>query len=116
MNKLLESANIALEAIWGAKLRSLMTVLGNIVAVTSIIAVVSLIQGLNASGKEAILTAGGGDSVNIQRHPHTRRDEEMDKGRSNPKITGRANPGLSKLRRRMQPAIWRRTAVRSSTP
>jgi putative ABC transport system permease protein len=48
VNKIIESAFIALEAIWGSKLRSLMTVLGNIVAVTSIIAVVSLIQGLNA--------------------------------------------------------------------
>jgi len=36
-----------LSAIWTNKLRSLMTVLGNIIAVTSIIAVVSLIQGLN---------------------------------------------------------------------
>ena len=44
--KLWESARIAVDAIWSAKLRSLMTVLGNIVAVTSIIAVVSLIQGL----------------------------------------------------------------------
>ena len=49
MNKFIESIFIALDAIWGAKLRSLMTVLGNIVAVTSIIAVVSMIQGLNAS-------------------------------------------------------------------
>ena len=40
MNKFIESAFIALAAIW-RKLRSLMTVLGNIVAVTSIIAVVS---------------------------------------------------------------------------
>ena len=54
MHKIIESAGIALEAIWGSKLRSLMTVLGNIVAVTSIIAVVSLIQGLNASVKDAI--------------------------------------------------------------
>ena len=54
MNKIFESAVIALAAIWSAKLRSLMTVLGNIVAVTSIIAVVSLIQGLNASVKTAI--------------------------------------------------------------
>ena len=53
MNKYLDAAAIALEAIWAAKLRSFMTVLGNIVAVTSIIAVVSLIQGLNASVKEA---------------------------------------------------------------
>src|SRR6185436_14722696 len=48
VNKFLDSASIAIEAIWAAKLRSFMTVLGNIVAVTSIIAVVSLIQGLNA--------------------------------------------------------------------
>ena len=54
MNKLLESAGIALDAIWASKLRSLMTVLGNIVAVTSIIAVVSLIQGLNASVTSAM--------------------------------------------------------------
>ena len=51
VNKIFESAMIALDAIWSAKLRSFMTVLGNIVAVTSIIAVVSLIQGLNASVK-----------------------------------------------------------------
>ena len=48
MNKFLESALIALNAIWTSKLRSFMTVLGNIVAVRSIIAEVSLIQGLNA--------------------------------------------------------------------
>jgi putative ABC transport system permease protein len=51
VNQLFESAKIALATIWSSKLRSLMTVLGNIVAVTSIIAVVSLIQGLNASVK-----------------------------------------------------------------
>ena len=38
---------IALGAIWANKLRSFLTVLGNIVAVTSIIAVVSLVQGMN---------------------------------------------------------------------
>ncbi len=43
-----DAAGVALSAIWASKLRSLMTVLGNIVAVTSIVAVVSLIQGLNA--------------------------------------------------------------------
>ena len=49
MQQFIEAANIALQAIWANKLRSLLTVLGNIVAVTSIIAVVSLVQGLNAS-------------------------------------------------------------------
>jgi putative ABC transport system permease protein len=87
MNKIFESAMIALDAIWSAKLRSFMTVLGNIVAVTSIIAVVSLIQGLNASVKSAILNQAGADSFNIQQFPITRSDEEFDKVRSNPRVS-----------------------------
>jgi putative ABC transport system permease protein len=57
------------------------------VAVTSIIAVVSLIQGLNASVKDAILNQAGADSFNIQQFPITRSDEEFEKVRSNPRIT-----------------------------
>src|SRR5256885_4759079 len=87
MRNFAESALIALDAIWSAKLRSFMTVLGNIVAVTSIIAVVSLIQGLNASVKQAILNQAGADSFNIQQFPITRSDEEFDKVRSNPRVT-----------------------------
>jgi putative ABC transport system permease protein len=87
MNKFLESAKIALAAIWAAKLRSFMTVLGNIVAVTSIIAVVSLIQGLNASVKQAILNQAGADSFNIQQFPVTRSDEDFERVRSNPRLT-----------------------------
>src|SRR5436190_2828283 len=87
MNKLLESAGVALAAIWGSKLRSLMTVLGNIVAVASIVAVVSLIQGLNASVTQAILNQAGADSFNIQQFPVTRSDEEFEKVRNNPRLT-----------------------------
>ncbi len=87
MNQLLESAKIALAAIWSAKLRSFMTVLGNIVAVTSIIAVVSLIQGLNASVKQAILNQAGADSFSIQQYPITRSDDEFERVRSNPRIS-----------------------------
>jgi putative ABC transport system permease protein len=87
MHKFLESAKIALSAIWGAKLRSFMTVLGNIVAVTSIIAVVSLIQGLNASVKDAILNQSGADSFSVQRYPLTRSDEDFDRVRNNPLVT-----------------------------
>ena len=87
MRNFAESALIALDAIWSAKLRSFMTVLGNIVAVTSIIAVVSLIQGLNASVKQAILNQAGADSFNIQQFPITRSDEEFEKVRSNPRVT-----------------------------
>jgi putative ABC transport system permease protein len=87
MNTIIESAKIAMAAIWAAKLRSFMTVLGNIVAVTSIIAVVSLIQGLNASVKQAILDEAGADSFSIQRFPITRSDEDFDRVRYNPLIT-----------------------------
>ena len=87
MNKLLESAGIALDAIWAAKLRSFMTVLGNIVAVTSIIAVVSLIQGLNASVTSAIMSQAGADSFSVQQFPVTRSDEEFDEVRNNPRVT-----------------------------
>src|SRR5438105_761539 len=87
MNKFIDSLTIALDAIWAAKLRSFMTVLGNIVAVTSIIAVVSLVQGLNASVKGAILNQAGADSFGIQQFPVTRSDEEFDKVRSNPRIS-----------------------------
>jgi putative ABC transport system permease protein len=87
VNKLFESAGIALEAIWGSKLRSLMTVLGNIVAVTSIIAVVSLIQGLNASVTAAIMNQAGADAFSIQQFPVTRSDEEFEAVRANPRLT-----------------------------
>ena len=78
---------IALAAIWAAKLRSFMTVLGNIVAVTSIIAVVSLIQGLNASVKQAIQSEAGTDSFVVQRYPITRSDEDFDRVRNFPRVT-----------------------------
>jgi putative ABC transport system permease protein len=87
MNKYLDAAGIALSAIWAAKLRSLMTVLGNIVAVTSIIAVVSLIQGLNASVRSAILNQAGADSFIVQQFGIVRSDEEWLRVQSNPRVT-----------------------------
>ena len=87
MSKFLESAGIAFNAIWAAKLRSLMTVLGNIVAVMSIVAVVSVIQGLNAAVTSAILSQAGADSFAVQQFPITRSDDEFEKVRGNPRIT-----------------------------
>ena len=72
MNFFLESASIALQAIWANKLRSFLTVLGNIVAVTSIIAVVSLIQGMNAYVTDTIVSGVGADNFTIQRMPVVR--------------------------------------------
>ena len=67
MHQFYEAASIALQAVWANKLRSLMTVLGNIVAVTSIIAVVSLIQGLNASVEDMIQSQFAADAFTVSR-------------------------------------------------
>jgi putative ABC transport system permease protein len=82
-----EAAFIALQAIWANKLRSLLTVLGNIVAVTSIIAVVSLVQGLNASVTDAIQSEFAADSFSVQRRGLTQTDEESQRAESNPRVT-----------------------------
>jgi putative ABC transport system permease protein len=87
MNKFLEAASIALQAIWSAKLRSLLTVLGNIVAVTSIIAVVSLVQGLNSSVTDAIQSQVGADVFSVVRAGPTFTEEEQIRSQSNPKVT-----------------------------
>ena len=87
MNQFLEAAAIALNAIWSNKLRSLLTVLGNIVAVTSIIAVVSLIQGMNGYVADTIVSGVGADSFTIQRQPAVRTQEDEDRVRSFPRIT-----------------------------
>ena len=87
MFQFLEAAGIALDAIWSNKLRSLMTVLGNIVAVTSIIAVVSLVQGMNAYVTNAIVSDVGADNFTIQRMPVIRTQADEDRMRANPRIT-----------------------------
>jgi putative ABC transport system permease protein len=89
VGRILEGVVIALRAIWGSKLRSFMSVLGNIVAVTSIIAVVSLIQGLNATVTDAIVSGVGADSFVVDRFGMTRSEEDFEKVRSNPRITMR---------------------------
>jgi putative ABC transport system permease protein len=87
MHQFLESIAIALHAIWASKLRSLMTVLGNIVAVASIVIVVSLIQGMNSMVSRAIVTDVGADSFTIQRLPPIRTAEDEEDARNNPLIT-----------------------------
>ena len=87
MHQVAESVTLALSAIWSSKLRSFMTVLGNIVAVTSIVTVVSLIQGMNAMVSSAIVSDIGADSFSIQRRPPIRTEEEDELHRNNPLVT-----------------------------
>jgi len=101
MQQVLESVVIALESIWANKLRSFMTVLGNIVAVTSIVTVVSLIQGMNAMVSRVIVTDVGADSFTIQRRPPVRTAEDEEQTRNNPLVT----LGEAEAIRRFSPTI-----------
>jgi putative ABC transport system permease protein len=85
--QLFESVRLALQSIWTSKLRSLMTVLGNIVAVGSIVTVVSLIQGMNAMVSNAIVTQVGADAFRVERTPITRTDDDIERVRANPLLT-----------------------------
>jgi putative ABC transport system permease protein len=87
MHQFFEAVAIALQAIWANKLRSFLTVIGNVVAVTSIIAVVSLVQGLNASVEAEIQSQFAADAFSVQRRPLTQTDEEDLRAESNPRIT-----------------------------
>jgi putative ABC transport system permease protein len=87
VNQILDSIVIALQAIWANKLRSFMTVLGNIVAVTSIVTVVTLIQGMNGMVADAIVSDVGADSFTIQRRPPILNEDDEERTRNNPLIT-----------------------------
>jgi putative ABC transport system permease protein len=87
MSTIFESIKLALGSIWANKLRSLLTLLGNIVAVSSIITVVSLIQGMNETVSNAVVSDLGADTFTIDRMGMITNEEEMDRARNNPRVT-----------------------------
>jgi putative ABC transport system permease protein len=87
MAQLFESVMLALASIWANKLRSVLTLLGNIVAVSSIITVVALITGVNAAVTDAIVSDLGADSFTVQRTGITQNEDEFERMRNNPLVT-----------------------------
>jgi len=87
MAQLFESILLALASIWANKLRSMLTLLGNIVAVSSIITVVALITGVNAAVSDAIVSDLGADSFTIQRTGITQNEDDFERMRNNPLVT-----------------------------
>jgi putative ABC transport system permease protein len=87
MAQILESVRLALASIWANKLRSLLTLLGNIVAVSSIITVVALITGVNEAVSDAIVSDLGADSFTVQRFGITQNQDDFDRQRNNPLVT-----------------------------
>ena len=87
MTQVLESVRLALSSIWANKLRSLLTLLGNIVAVSSIITVVALITGVNGAVTDAIVSDLGADSFTVQRMGITQNEDDFERQRNNPLVT-----------------------------
>ena len=82
-----EMVRIALSAIWANKLRSFLTILGNVVAVSSIITLVSLIQGITEEVQDVILSEVGADAFLVDRRGIMRSEEDLERTRNNPRIT-----------------------------
>ncbi len=55
---ILESLRLALAVLWANRLRSFLTILGNVVAVSSVVAVVAIINGFNSYVADRILSTG----------------------------------------------------------
>jgi putative ABC transport system permease protein len=87
MSQIFESVVLALQSIWANKLRSVLTLLGNIVAVSSIITVVALITGVNEAVSDAIVSDLGADSFTIQRMGITQNEDDFERMRNNPLVT-----------------------------
>ena len=88
MNQFLDAVGVALSSVWTNKLRSFMMVLGNVVAVTSIIAVVSLIRGMDIYVSNAIIGEVGAGTFKVMRIGFvTNEDDEERARRRNPVVT-----------------------------
>ena len=88
MNKFLDAISVALSSVWANKLRSCMMVLGNVVAVTSIIAVVSLIRGMDSYVANAIVGEVGAGTFRVERVGFiTSQEQEERARRRNPIVT-----------------------------
>ena len=82
-----EMARVALGVIWANKIRSFLTILGNVVAVGSIVTLVSLIQGITDEVTSIILTEVGADTFLVERVGLVVSEEELERSRGNPRIT-----------------------------
>jgi putative ABC transport system permease protein len=87
MSQIFESVVLALQSIWANKLRSVLTLLGNIVAVSSIITVVALLTGVNTAVSDAIVSDLGADSFTVQRMGITQNEDDFERMRNNPLVT-----------------------------
>jgi putative ABC transport system permease protein len=87
--QLLQGILIAFEELWAHKLRSFLTLLGNIVGVMSVMAVVSILDGANSYVENEMIGSGSG-VFRVQRMNSLEIISDFDKfleSRHNPKVT-----------------------------
>ena len=84
---IVEMVRVALSAIRANKLRSFLTILGNVVAITSIITLVSLIQGITDEVRTVILSEIGADAFLVDRRGLVMSEDDLERTRSHPRIT-----------------------------
>ena len=75
----LEAAQIALQSLWANKLRSILTLLGVVIGIASVIAVVTFVNGINAYVAEKVFNLGA-DVFIVNKQPNviTNIDQWMD--------------------------------------
>ena len=91
-----ESIKIAFEALRSYKMRSVLTTLGIVIGVSTVITIVALVQGLNIAFEEQISKIGT-TTVYISKFPWMMGDNEWFKFRNRPNITVKDAENLKKL-------------------
>ena len=87
MRNLLESTKIALQALWSHKLRAILTTLGIVIGVVTVVGIISIIEGLNQGFANQISSLGS-DVLYIDRYPWVNTSyEEWLRIRGRPRIT-----------------------------
>lgn len=87
MRNLLESTKIALQALWSHKLRAILTTLGIVIGVITVVGIISIIEGLNQGFAKQISSLGS-DVLYIDRYPWVNTShEEWMRIRGRPRIT-----------------------------
>src|SRR6266567_3604741 len=83
-----EAGSVALDSLRGSKLRSFLTLLGIVLATTTLIAVMSVISGMNAYIADKVSSMGT-DGYEVQREPMAEFDTKklLEALRRNPRLT-----------------------------
>jgi len=113
MRNVFESSVIAFQALWAHKLRSLLTTLGIIIGVVTVVGIISIIQGLN-SGFMNQISSLGSDVLYIDRYPWVMQGRDWWEVRGRKRITLRQYDYIKQhatLASRVIPQVGRGTSV-----